>query len=174
MGCGVSKSFNKGGWVWNLSCYNLFLQFLHYRRRNKRFREIVLSMLSCDALKRSRIDCGTLCLQESESDLRYTGKKILQKGWGNGKKYPWTENGICVYVCERKKIISFKIRLIILMYVRNVNIPFKKDFKFTKIPRHPFPLDITLKIAKETKKTSRAYVRKVTKHASQKVANSWS
>ena len=49
------------------------------------------------------------------------------------------------------------MRLIILMYVRNVNFPFKKDFKFPKIPRHHFPLDIALKIAKETKKMSRAY-----------------
>ena len=32
---------------------NLFLQFLYYRRRNKRHDEIVVSMLSCDALEKS-------------------------------------------------------------------------------------------------------------------------
>ena len=35
-----------------LSCYNLFLQFLYYRRTNKRLRETVLFMLSCGALER--------------------------------------------------------------------------------------------------------------------------
>ena len=80
-----------------------------------------------------RIDCGTLRFQESESGLRYVGligKKILKKGWGNGKKYPWADSGICVYVCENN---SFKIHVIILMYIRNVNIPFKKDFKFAEL-----------------------------------------
>ena len=28
---------------------------------------------------------------------------------------------------------SFKIHVIILMYIRNVNIPFKKDFKFAEL-----------------------------------------
>ena len=35
-----------------LSCYHLFLQFLHYRRRNKR-RKTVVSMVSFGALERS-------------------------------------------------------------------------------------------------------------------------
>ena len=60
-------------------------------------------------------------------------KKILKKGWGNGKKYPWAESGIFVYVCEREKNNSFKIHVIILMNIRNVNIPFKKDFKFPEL-----------------------------------------
>ena len=53
MGCGISKSFVQGAkYEIYLSCYNLFLQFLYYRRRNKRLRETVVSMLSC-ALERS-------------------------------------------------------------------------------------------------------------------------
>ena len=36
-----------------LSCYNLFLQFLYYIRRNKQLRENVESMLFCCALERS-------------------------------------------------------------------------------------------------------------------------
>ena len=36
-----------------LAIYNVFLQFLHYRRRNKQHRETVVSMLSCGALERS-------------------------------------------------------------------------------------------------------------------------
>ena len=83
-----------------------------------------------------RIDCGTLCFQESERDLRYVSlieKKILKKGWGNGKKVSlsWKQN-LCVCVWERKNN-SFKIHVIILRYIRNVNLPFKKDFKFTEL-----------------------------------------
>ena len=43
-----------------------------------------------------------------------------------------------MYVCEKENN-SFKIHVIVLIYVRNVNIPFKKDFEFAKIPKHPFP-----------------------------------
>ena len=54
MGCGISKSFAQ--WAEceiYLSCYNVFLQFLYYRRRNKQLRETVVSMLSCRALEKS-------------------------------------------------------------------------------------------------------------------------
>ena len=56
------------------------------RRRNKRPRETVASMLSCGPLERNNspyIDCAAFCFQESERDLRYVGligKKILKKG----------------------------------------------------------------------------------------------
>ena len=40
---------------------------------------------------------------------------------------------ICVYTCEREKNNSFKIHVIVLRYVRNVNLPFKKDFKFAEL-----------------------------------------
>ena len=83
----LSKNFVQGAECEiYLSCYNLFLQFLYYRRRNKRLRETVSSMLSCGPFERNNnpyIDCGTLCSQESERDLRYVGligKKILKKG----------------------------------------------------------------------------------------------
>ena len=54
IGCGISKSFVLGAECKiYLSCSNLFLQFLYYRRRNKRLREAVLFMLFCGALERS-------------------------------------------------------------------------------------------------------------------------
>ena len=99
-------------------------------------------MLSYNALGRSNnsyieIHFGTFCFQESERDLRYVdliGKKILKKGWGNGKKYPWAESGICVYyVWGREKKNSFEIHETILRYTKNVNLPFKKDFKFAEL-----------------------------------------
>ena len=52
-------------------------------------------------------------------------------GWGNEKKYPGAERRICVYV--RGKNNSFEIHIIILTYVKNVNLPFKKDFKFAEL-----------------------------------------
>ena len=38
-----------------------------------------------------------------------------------------------VCMCVREKKISFEIHVIILRYISNVNLPFKKDFKFTEI-----------------------------------------
>ena len=36
-------------------------------------------------------------------------------------------------MCVRERSNSFKIHVIILRYIRNVNHPFKKDFKFTEL-----------------------------------------
>ena len=36
-------------------------------------------------------------------------------------------------MCERKKNNSFEIHVIILGYIRNVNLPFKKDFKIAEL-----------------------------------------
>ena len=53
------------------------------------------------------------------------------------------------------------------MYIINVNIPFKKDFKFAEYQNILFPLEIALKIAKETNKEDvESIYAKVTKHAS--------
>ena len=53
---GISKSFVQGAeWEIYLSCYNLFLQFLYYKRRHKGFRETVVSMRSCGALEKVTI-----------------------------------------------------------------------------------------------------------------------
>ena len=38
---------------------------------------------------------------------------------------------VCMCVREKKNI-SFEIHAIILRYIRNINLPFKKDFKFTE------------------------------------------
>ena len=38
-----------------------------------------------------------------------------------------------MYVCEREKNNGFEIYVIILRYIRNVNLPFKKDFKFAEL-----------------------------------------
>ena len=55
------------------------------------------------------------------------------------------------------------------MYIRNVNLPFKKDFKFAELlTKHPFSftLQTVLKIAKETDKGDvKSIWAKVTKHS---------
>ena len=58
-----------------------------------------------------------------------------------------------VCMCVRKKNNSFKIHVIILRYIRNVNLPFKKDFKFAELltkTSFSFTLETVLKMAKET------------------------
>ena len=58
-------------------------------------------MLFCGALERSNNAYIDSIVEPCVSkNLRYvglTGKKVLKNGWGNGKKYPWAESGICVY-----------------------------------------------------------------------------
>ena len=114
-----------------LAIYNVVLQFLHYRRRNKRHRETVVSMLSCGALERS-----------NNPYIESTVEPFVSKN----------QKGIaCVCVCEREKNKSFEIHVIILRYIRNVKL--KKDFKFaellTKIS-FSFTLETVLKMANET------------------------
>ena len=69
---------------------------------------------------------------------------------------------VCISVIEKK--ISFKVHVIILMYIRNVNLPFKKDFKFAELLTKTFFFvyfrETVLIMAKETKETSK-YIRKV-------------
>ena len=40
---------------------------------------------------------------------------------------------VCVCVCVRKKKNSFETHVFILRYIRNVNLPFKMDFKFAEL-----------------------------------------
>ena len=64
----------------------------------------------------------------------------------------WKRNlRICVW--ERKKINSFEIAVIILNYLRNLNLSLKKGFKIAELlPKHPFSftLETALKMAKNT------------------------
>ena len=78
-----------------------------------------------------------MSFQEPERDLCYVGligKKILKKGWDNGKKYPWTESG--------GKKNSFEIHVIILRISNLQNFLPKHQFSFTLVT--------VLKMANET------------------------
>ena len=75
--------------------------------------EAVVSMPSCCALQRSGNTYieSIMCFPESERDPRYVGligKKILKKGWGNGKRYHELKaefvclslfKCVCLFVC---------------------------------------------------------------------------
>ena len=81
-------------------------------------------------------------------------KENPKKGLRQWKKVSlsWKRN-LCVCLRETKK--SFKFHVIILRYIRNVNLPFKKDFNFAEVlTKTSFFLYFRdhLKMAKETDK----------------------
>ena len=60
---------------------------------------------------------------------------------------------VCIMCGGEKKNNSFEIHEIILRYIKNVNLPFKKDFKFAELltkTSFSFTLETVLKMAKET------------------------
>ena len=71
---------------------------------------------------------------------------------------------------------SFKIHVIILIYRRNVNLPFKKDFKFAELlTKKPFFVYFRDRPENdEGNEDVESICTKVTKHASKKDGESWS
>ena len=80
----------------------------------------------------------------------------------------------CIMRKVEKKNNNFEIHVIILRYKKNINFPFKKDFKFAELFTKTsffFTLDAVLKMAKETDKIDvESTCARVTKHGSKKVA----
>ena len=73
-------------------------------------------MLPCGALERSNNPCIESivepCVSKNPRDLHYVsliGIKILKKGLGNEKEYPWAESRICVFNIVRKKLKALKL-----------------------------------------------------------------
>ena len=89
-----------------LSCYNWFLQFLYYRRRNKRLRETVVSMLSCGALERSNNpyieSIVKPCVFKNQKGIFAMWKENPEKEMKQWKKLSLNRN-LCLCVWERKK-----------------------------------------------------------------------
>ena len=56
------------------------------------------------------------------------------------------------FVCEREKNNSFEIHVILLWYIRNVNLPFKDLNLQNFLPKYPFSftLETVVKMANET------------------------
>ena len=105
----INKSFVLGAECETyLSCYNLFLQFLYYRRKNKRLRETVVSMLFWGALEKSlqstyRIDCGILCSKNQK---------------GIFAMWVWLERKSCNRAEAMEKSISEMIAEFVFMCMR--------------------------------------------------------
>ena len=95
------------------------MQFLYYIRINKRIKTVV-SVLSYGVLERSSspyvesivelyVSLVFLRIRKRSLLCGFEGKKILKKGWGSGKKYPWTESGIVYLLVREKKITALKL-----------------------------------------------------------------
>ena len=120
-----------------LSCYNLFLQFLYWQRRNNSLKTL-LYMLSCGALEWSNNpyieSIVEPCVSKNEKGIFAMSTENPEKGLRQWKKVSLTwKRNLCVMWGREKKKNSFKIHVIILRYIKNVNLPFKKDFKFAEL-----------------------------------------
>ena len=169
-----------GDWVKYifLPIANLFLQFLYYRRRNKRIKTVV-SMLSGGALERSNSpfieSIVEPCVSKNRKEIfamwvwlgRKSSKRVRR--WKNVSLSSRMRN-LCTCVLERK----IEITVVILRYQKCWSLLFKKDFKIPELlPKHPFfTLETVLKMPKETNKGDvESICKRVTKPASKKVAN---
>ena len=72
MGCRKSKVLFRGLSELYLSYFNLFWQFLCYRRRNKRVKTVA-SILSCGVLERGKNpyveSIGKLCISKNQEEI---------------------------------------------------------------------------------------------------------
>ena len=139
MGCGISISFVCGAECEiYLSCYNVFLQFLYYRVRDLRNLEKLVSMLYCRAHERSNNPYIELlvepCLSKNQKEILAMWVWLERKFWKGLRQWKkvslsWKQS-LCEGVWEKKN--SLETHVIILRYIRNLNLPFKKDFKFAE------------------------------------------
>ena len=156
-----------------LSCFNLFLQFLYYRRINNRLKTVV-SMLTLVLLREVTIHIqnrlqnpvflrirkrSSLC----EFDWEENPEKWLKQSKIVSISLKWN---LCICVWEKRNN-RFEITVIILRYIRNLNL-FKKDFKLQNfLLKHTFffNLKTVLKMAKKTNKRDvESICTKVTRH----------
>ena len=89
-------------------------------------------MASCGTLERSNnsyIESVVKpCVSKYQKEiLSLIEGKILKKGWGNRKKYPWTESRICVFVCvcERERERERERKLQLSNYCNNFKVYMK-------------------------------------------------
>ena len=108
----------------NLYCYNLLLQFLYYRRGNKRLKT-VLSMLPCDALERSnntyKESIVGPCFSKNQKEIFAVRVWFSRESWKRPRQWKKVSMSKVEFVslCVReKKNNSFEISVIILRYMR--------------------------------------------------------
>ena len=113
-------------------------------------------------------------IRKGSSLFGFDWKGNPEKGLRQRKKISqsWNRN-LRVCVCVREKKISFKIHLITLIDIRNVNLLFKKDFKFAELLTKPSFFAYFRDIPENgewNKVDVERICAKVTKHVSKKVA----
>ena len=131
-----------------LSCYNLFLQFLYWQRRNNSLKTL-LYMLSCGALEWSNNpyieSIVEPCVSKNEKGIFAMSTENPEKGLRQWKKVSLTwKRNLCVCELEIKKQF-FK--------VKKCKSPIQKGFKFAELLTKTsffFTLGTVLKMAKET------------------------
>ena len=103
------------------------------------------------------------------------GREILKKGEAMEKSIHEQQKAELVYLCVREKKVNFEITLIILKYIRNVNLSYSKMIlKLQNFYQNILfsTLETALKMAKETNKGHvESICTRVTKPASKKVVN---
>ena len=117
------------------------MQFLCYRKKKKNDLEKLLYLCYLLALEKSNsmyiASIVEPCVSKNQNKIFTMWVWLKRKSWKRAKA---VEKGIpelkakfvCMCVWERKNN-SFEIHIIILRYIRNVNLPFKKDFKFAEL-----------------------------------------
>ena len=156
------------------------MQFLYYKRRNKWLKTVVF-LPSCGVLERSNSPFIESIVEHYVSKNQ---KEIFARWvWLGGKSWKrvrqWKKvsmssrkRNLCTCVLERKK---FEITLIILKYIRNVNLSYSKMIlKLQNFYQNILflTLETVLKMAKETNKGHvESICTRVTKPASKKVVN---
>ena len=100
-----------------------------------------------------------------EFDWEENPGKGLQQSKRESISLKWN---LSIFVWDWKKCNWFKITVIIIRYIRNVNLLFKKDFKIAELLTKTslfFTWETVLKMAKETNKRDvKSFCAKVTKH----------
>ena len=165
-----------------LSYYNLFLQFLYSRRRNKWLKTVV-SLLSCGALERSNSPFIESIVEpyvsKNEKEIFAMWVWLGRKSWKRLRQWKKvsmssSKRNLCTCVLERKKI-NFEITVILLRYIQNVNLSYsKRILKLQNFYQNILflTLETVLKMAKETNKGHvESICTRVTKPASKKVVN---
>ena len=123
----------------------LSLAYVMYTEEEINNLKTVISMLSFGALERSNNSyikpIVELCVSKNQKEILtmwvWSGRKSRKRAEAMNKvSLSWKRN-LCMCVWE-KNITSFEITVIILCYIRNVSLWFKKDFKSAELLTETF------------------------------------
>ena len=107
--------------------------FSYYRKRNKRLKTVV-SMLPCGAPERSNNpyieSIVGPCFSNNQKEIFTVWFWFWRKSWKRLRQWKKAsmsrKRNLCTYVLEKKRN-SFEISVIILRYLRNVNLSYSRE-----------------------------------------------